>query len=392
MKKVVITHIKRTPVGAFNGALSSFTAPQLGSIVIKALLEESTIDKNSIDEVIMGNVLTAGLGQAPARQAAIYAGLPEKTEALTINKMCGSGLKAVMLAHQAIQCGDADIIIAGGQESMSNAPYILQSARNGYRLGNSTIYDSVLLDGLTDVYNNIHMGLCAESCAKDFSFTREELDNFATLSYNRAIAAQKDGKFNDEIVPVTVVTRKGQTIVKDDEEPAKVNFEKMATLRPAFDKNGVVTAANASKLNDGAAAVLIMSEEKALELGYKPLAEIVAQSSAAKAPIEFTTAPADAIKKVLKRANLKTTDIDLYEINEAFAVVSLAVAKLTGLTTENVNVNGGAIAIGHPIGASGARILATLLYEMKRRDSKYGLASLCIGGGEASALIVKKYE
>lgn len=392
MKKVVITHIKRTPVGAFNGALSSFTAPQLGSIVIKALLEESKIDKNSIDEVIMGNVLTAGLGQAPARQAAIYAGLPEKTEALTINKMCGSGLKAVMLAHQAIQCGDADIIIAGGQESMSNAPYILQGARNGYRLGNSTIYDSVLLDGLTDVYNNIHMGLCAESCAKDFSFTREELDTFATLSYNRAIAAQKDGKFNDEIVPVTVVTRKGETIVKDDEEPGKVNFDKMATLRPAFDKNGVVTAANASKLNDGAAAVLIMSEEKALELGYKPIVEIVAQSSAAKAPIEFTTAPADAIKKVLKRANLKTTDIDLYEINEAFAVVSLAVAKLTGLTTENVNVNGGAIALGHPIGASGARILATLLYEMKRRDSKYGLASLCIGGGEASALIVKKYE
>ncbi|MBW7846404.1 MAG: acetyl-CoA C-acyltransferase, partial [Bacteroidia bacterium] len=348
MKKVVITHIKRTPVGAFNGALSSFTAPQLGSIVIKALLEESKIDKNSIDEVIMGNVLTAGLGQAPARQAAIYAGLPEKTEALTINKMCGSGLKAVMLAHQAIQCGDADIIIAGGQESMSNAPYILQGARNGYRLGNSTIYDSVLLDGLTDVYNNIHMGLCAESCAKDFSFTREELDTFATLSYNRAIAAQKDGKFNDEIVPVTVVTRKGETIVKDDEEPGKVNFDKMATLRPAFDKNGVVTAANASKLNDGAAAVLIMSEEKALELGYKPIVEIVAQSSAAKAPIEFTTAPADAIKKVLKRANLKTTDIDLYEINEAFAVVSLAVAKLTGLTTENVNVNGGAIALGHP--------------------------------------------
>ncbi|MFA7289533.1 MAG: acetyl-CoA C-acetyltransferase [Melioribacteraceae bacterium] len=392
MKKVVITHIKRTPVGAFNGALSSFTAPQLGSLVIKALLEESKIDKNSIDEVIMGNVLTAGLGQAPARQAAIYAGLPNKTEALTINKMCGSGLKAVMLAHQAIQCGDADIIIAGGQESMSNAPYLLQGARNGYRLGNSTIHDSVLLDGLTDVYNNIHMGLCAESCAKDFSFTREQLDEFATQSYNRAIAAQKEGKFNDEIVPVTVVTRKGETIVKDDEEPTKVNFDKMATLRPAFDKNGVVTAANASKLNDGAAAVLIMSEEKAKELGYTPLVEIVAQSSAAKAPVEFTTAPADAIKKVLKRANLKTTDIDLYEINEAFAVVSLAVAKLTGLTSENVNVNGGAIAIGHPIGASGARILATLIYEMKRRDSKYGLASLCIGGGEASALIVKKYE
>ncbi|MCX6170345.1 MAG: thiolase family protein [Ignavibacteriales bacterium] len=392
MKKVVITHAKRTPVGAFNGALSSLSAPQLGSIVIKSLLDESKIAPEIINEVIMGNVITAGLGQAPARQAALYASLPEKVECLTINKMCGSGLKAIMLAHQSIMCGDADIIIAGGMESMSNAPYLLQNARNGYRLGNSTILDSILVDGLTDVYNNIHMGNCAESCAKDFNFTREQLDEFAVLSYQRAISAQKEGRFVDEIVGVKIKSKGGEVVVSNDEEPGKVNFEKISTLRPAFDKNGVVTAANSSKLNDGAAAVLIMSEEKSKELGYKPLVEIIAQSSAAKAPIQFTTAPADAINKVLSKAKLKLTDIDLFEINEAFAVVSLAVSKLLGLTTENVNVNGGAIALGHPIGASGARIMTTLLYEMKRRNSKYGLASLCIGGGEASAVIVKRYE
>lgn len=392
MKKVVITNAKRTPVGAFNGSIGSLSATQLGSIVIKALLDESKIDPALVDEVIMGNVLSAGLGQAPARQAALYAGLPEKTECLTINKMCGSGLKSIMLAHQAIQCGDAEIIIAGGQESMSNAPYVLQNARSGYRLGNSTIYDTILVDGLTDVYNNIHMGNCAESCAKDFNFTRKELDDYAVMSYQRAIAAQKEGKFNDEIVGVTVKSRSGEIIVTKDDEPEKVNFEKISSLKPAFDKNGVVTAANASKINDGAAAVLIMSEEKANQLGLKPLAEITAQSSAAKAPIQFTTAPADAIKKALAKANLKPSEIDLYEINEAFAVVSLAVNKLIGLSTENVNVNGGAIALGHPIGASGARIMTTLLYEMKRRNAEYGLASLCIGGGEASAVIVKNYK
>lgn len=392
MKKVVITHAKRTPVGSFNGSLSSLSATQLGSIAIKAILDESKIDPNLVDEVIMGNILSAGLGQAPARQAAIYAGLPNKTECLTINKMCGSGLKAIMLAHQAIQAGDADIIIAGGLESMSNAPYLLKNARNGYRMGHGEIYDSMIMDGLWDVYNNIHMGSCAEACAKDMNFTRKELDDYAIMSYQRAQAAQKEGKFNDEIIPVTIKSRSGDLIVSKDDEPEKVNFEKIPTLKPPFDKNGVVTAANASKINDGAAAVLVMSEEKAKELGIKPIVEIVAQSSAAKAPIEFTTAPADAIKKVLAKANLKTTDIDLYEINEAFAVVSLAVNKLLGLTTDNVNVNGGAIAIGHPIGASGARIMATLLHEMKRRKSKYGLASLCIGGGEASALIVKLYE
>ncbi|PKL81434.1 MAG: acetyl-CoA C-acyltransferase [Ignavibacteriae bacterium HGW-Ignavibacteriae-3] len=392
MKKVVITHAKRTPVGSFNGSLSTLSSPQLGSTVIKAILDESKIATDKIDEVIMGNVLAAGLGQAPARQAAVYAGLPEKVECLTINKMCGSGLKSVMLAHQSIMCGDADVIIAGGMECMSNAPYLLQNARNGYRLGNSSIYDSILVDGLTDVYNNIHMGNCAESCAKDFQFTREQLDEFAILSYRRAINAQKEGKFDDEIVGVKIKSRSGETVVSKDEEPEKVNFEKISTLRPAFDKNGVVTAANSSKINDGAAALLIMSEEKAKELGLKPLVEIVAQSSAAKLPIEFTTAPADAINKVLLKANMKLGDIDLFEINEAFAVVSLAVSKILGLTTENVNVNGGAIALGHPIGASGARILTTLLYEMKKRNSNYGLASLCIGGGEASAVIVKRYE
>ncbi|NJD21050.1 MAG: acetyl-CoA C-acetyltransferase [Melioribacter sp.] len=392
MKKVVITHAKRTAIGSFNGSLSSFSAQQLGSIVIKSLLDESKIDSSKIDEVIMGNVLTAGLGQAPARQAALFAGLPERTECLTINKMCGSGLKAIMLAHQAIMCGDADIIIAGGQESMSNAPYVLQNARNGYRLGNSSIYDTILVDGLTDVYNNIHMGNCAEASAKEFNFTRKDLDDYAIQSYQRTLSAQKEGKFDEEIVGVKVKSKSGEIIVTKDEEPGKVNFEKIPTLRPAFDKDGVVTAANASKINDGAAAVLIMSEEKAKELGFKPMVEIISQSSAAKAPVQFTTAPADAINKALAKANLKHSDIDLYEINEAFAVVSLAVNKLVGLSTNNVNVNGGAIALGHPIGASGARILTTLLYEMKRRNSKYGLASLCIGGGEASALIVKSYS
>jgi acetyl-CoA C-acetyltransferase len=392
MKKVVITHAKRTPVGAFNGALSSLSAPQLGSIVIKDLLAESKIDLSVVDEVIMGNILTAGLGQAAARQAALYAGLPEKTECLTINKMCGSGLKAIMLAHQAIQLGDADVIIAGGQENMSNAPYLLKNARSGYRLGHGEIIDSMIIDGLWDIYNNIHMGNCAEACAKEMNFTREQLDDYAVMSYKRALAAQKDGKFNDEITPVTIKSRSGETIVTKDDEPEKVNFEKIPSLKPAFDKNGVVTAANASKINDGAAAALVMSEEKAKEFGLKPLVEIVAQSSAAKAPMQFTTAPADAINKVLAKAKMKITDIDLFEINEAFAVVSLAVNKILGLTTDNVNVNGGAIAIGHPIGASGARIMATLVHEMKRRNSKYGLASLCIGGGEASAVIVKRYE
>jgi acetyl-CoA C-acetyltransferase len=392
MKKAVITHAKRTPIGSLSGSLSSFSAPQLGSFAIKAIIEESGLDVNLVDEVIMGNVLTAGLGQAPARQAALYAGLPEKTECLTINKMCGSGLKAVMLAQQAILTGDADIVIAGGQESMSNAPYLLQNARNGYRLGNGELVDSMIKDGLWDVYNDIHMGNCAEACAKEFSFTRKELDEFAVCSYKRVIEAQKSGKFNEEMVKVSLKTKGGETIIDDDEEPKKVNFDKIPLLKPVFDKNGVVTAANASSINDGAAALLIMSKEKAQELNFTPLVEISHQSSTAKAPVQFTTAPADAIQKVLKKAHLSTEGIELFEINEAFAVVSLAVNKLLNLDQSKVNVNGGAVALGHPIGASGARILVTLIHEMRRRNSEYGLASLCIGGGEASALIVKNYQ
>jgi acetyl-CoA C-acetyltransferase len=275
---------------------------------------------------------------------------------------------------------------------MSNAPYVLNNARTGYRLGHGEIKDMIVLDGLWDVYNNIHMGICAESCAKEFSFTREELDNFAIQSYKRAIEANNSGRFKDEIYPIKISSRTGETIVEKDEEPERVKFEKIPTLKPVFDKNGVVTAANASSINDGAAALLLMTEDKAKELGLKPLVEIVAQSSAAKAPIEFTTAPADAINKVLKKAKMKTTDIGLYEINEAFAVVSLAVNKLLGLNSDNVNVNGGAVALGHPIGASGARILVTLIHEMKKKNIEFGLASLCIGGGEASAVIVKNYN
>lgn len=389
MKKVVIVSAKRTAIGSFNGSLSSFSSGKLGSFAIKAVMEDSKIDPKQVNEVIMGNVLMGGQGQAPARQATIFAGLPDTTETFTVNKMCGSGLKSVMLAQQAIALGDADVIIAGGQESMTNAPYMLLNARNGYRLGHGELKDSVVLDGLWDLYNNIHMGSCAESCARDFALTREALDQFTVESYKRAIEATNNGRFKDEIVPVIISSKAGDMIFDKDEEPGKVKFDKIPALKPVFEKNGVVTAANASSLNDGAAALLVMSEEKAKELGLKPLVEIVAHGSAAKAPIEFTTAPADAINKVLKKAAMTTKDIDLYEINEAFAVVSLAVNKLLGLTPDNVNVNGGAVALGHPIGASGARILVTLIHEMKKRNLQYGLASLCIGGGEASAMIIK---
>jgi acetyl-CoA C-acetyltransferase len=392
MNKVVITSAKRTPIGALSGTLSSLSAAQLGSIVIKGVIEDSKIDHSKVDEVIFGNVLTAGQGQAPARQAAIFAGLPEKTECMTINKMCGSGLKSVMLAQQAIQCGHSDVIIAGGQESMSNAPHLLQNARVGYRLGNGELVDSMVKDGLWDVYNDIHMGSCAESCAKDFKFSREELDEFSINSYKKAIEAEKSGKFKDEIIKVPVKMRREEVLIEKDEEPEKVKFDKIPTLRPVFAKDGVVTAANASSINDGAAALLVTSEEKAKELSLTPLVEIIAQASSAKKPIEFTTAPTDAINKVLKNANLSLDDIDLFEINEAFAVVSLANNKLLGLDPSKVNVNGGAVALGHPIGASGARILVTLIHEMKKQNSKYGLAALCIGGGEASAVIVKNYK
>jgi len=391
MKKIVITNAKRTPIGSFIGSLSSFSAAQLGSFAIKSVLENSKIDKNIVDEIIFGNVLTGGQGQAPARQAALFAGLPDKTECLTINKMCGSGLKAVMLAQQAILSGDAELIIAGGQESMSNAPYVLPKARSGYKFGHGEVIDTMVYDGLWDVYNDIHMGSCAEACARNFSFTREQLDEFAVQSYKKAIQAQNSGRFDDEIIKVSVKNKAGETLVEKDEEPLRVRFDKISSLKPAFEKDGIVTAANASSINDGAAALIVTTEEKAKELGLTPLVEIIAQSSSAKAPIEFTTAPADAISKVLKKAGLKTDDIDLYEINEAFAVVSLAVNKLLNLNPSKVNVNGGAVALGHPIGASGARILVTLIHEMKKQNAIFGLASLCIGGGEASALIIKNY-
>lgn len=392
MRKVVIIEAKRTPVGSFQGALSSLTAPQLGSLVIKDLLEKTNINPHEIDEVIMGNVLSAGIGQAPARQAALLAGLPEKTECLTINKVCGSGLKAVMLAQQAIMCGDADVIIAGGMESMSNAPYLLQEARNGYRLGHGKIIDSIIKDGLWDVYNNIHMGSCAEACAKEQKITREEVDNFTVESYRRALNAQENKVFEREITSVAIQGKKELIQVTEDEEPKKVKFDKLPTLKPSFEKDGIITAANASSLNDGAAAVLMMSEEKAKNLGLNPLVEILGQSSAARKPIEFPTAPVDAIAKLISKLGMSTTDIDLFEINEAFAVVSVAVNRLLNLNPSKVNVNGGAIALGHPIGASGARILSTLIHELRRRNLRYGLASLCIGGGEASAIVVKNHD
>lgn len=391
LRDVVIISAKRTPVGAFQGNLSSVSASKLGSTAIKAVLEETKVDLNSIDEVIMGNVLSAGQGQAPARQAALGAGLPDSVECLTINKMCGSGLKAVMLATQAIQTGDAEIIIAGGMENMTQAPYLLPNGRDGHRLGHGQVLDSMIKDGLWDAYNDKHMGNCAELCASEKHYSREDQDAFAKASYTRARSAQENGSFSYEIVPVSIPQRKGDpNVVDKDEEPGRANFDKMESLRPAFEKEGTITAANASKINDGAAAILIMSGEKAKELGLKPLATIGAQASSAHAPEWFTTAPSKAISKVLDKAGLKAEAIDLWEINEAFAPVTMAAMDDFNLSHDKVNVNGGAIAIGHPIGGSGARILTTLIHAMKSRGVHTGLATLCIGGGEASALIITR--
>jgi acetyl-CoA C-acetyltransferase len=391
LKEVVIASACRTPIGSFNGALGAFTAPQLGSIAIKEALLRSGVTGKDVSEVIMGEVLAAGVGQAPARQAAIGAGIPNSVPCMTINKVCGSGLKSVMLAAQAIMVGDADIVVAGGMESMSSAPYLLDKARNGYRLGNGELIDSMIKDGLWDVYNNFHMGMAAELCAKECNVPREAQDEFAILSYKRALEAQKNGYFKGEIVPVAMPQKKGEPlIISEDEEPKKANFEKMITLKPVFQKDGTVTAANASKINDGAAACVVMSKERAQKLGIEPLGTIVAQASAARAPEWFTMAPADAIRRILDKAKFKLEDIDLFEINEAFAVVNLAVGKELGIDANNVNVHGGAVALGHPIGASGARVLTTLLYALKRYNKKRGLATLCIGGGEASAMIVER--
>ncbi len=391
LKTVVIASACRTPVGALQGSLSSLSGPKLGSVVIKEAVRRAGISGEDVSEVIMGEVLPAGVGQAPARQAALGAGLPNTVPCLTINKVCGSGLKSVMLAAQAIMVGDADVVVAGGMESMSNVPYLLSRARTGYRLGHGELIDSMIKDGLWDVYNDYHMGNAAELCASECHVSREAQDEFAINSYKKAIEAQKQGYFSDEIVAVEIPQRRGEPVlVTEDDEPGKANFEKMPGLRPVFKKDGTVTAANASSINDGAAAVVMMSKERAEKFGVKPLATLIAQASAAKAPEWFTTAPADAIVNILNKTNLKVEDIDLFEINEAFSVVNLAVVKELGVDQEKMNVHGGAVALGHPIGASGTRILTTLLYAMKRYETKRGLATLCIGGGEASAVIVER--
>ncbi len=389
LQEVVIVSACRTPIGSFLGGLSSLSAPRLGAIVVEEAVRRARINKSDIHEVIMGNVLTAGEGQAPARQAALFAGLPESVECMTVNKVCGSGLKAVMLASQAIALGDADIIVAGGMESMSNTPYLLEKARSGLKLGHAQLVDSMVKDGLWDVYNDFHMGNAAELCSKECAVPREAQDEFAVLSYKRAQAAWKDGKFKDEVVSVAIKGKDGDTVVEKDEEPFKTNFDKIAKLKPAFQKDGTVTAANSSKINDGAAAVVIMSAKKAKSMGLKPLARVVSYASAAKKPEWFTTAPVDVITKVFSKSGLKDQDIALYEINEAFAVVALAVNKMLGLDIEKVNVNGGAVALGHPIGASGARILVTLLHALKQRNKIRGMAAICIGGGEASSMVVE---
>ena len=391
MENVVIVAAARTAVGKFGGVFNAVPAADLGAAVIRALLAQTGVAGEAIDEVILGQVLTAGVGQNPARQAVIKAGLPHEVPAMTINKVCGSSLKAVMLAAQAIKCGDAEIVIAGGQENMSMSPHVLNGSRNGLRMGDGKLVDSMIVDGLWDVYNNYHMGITAENVAKKFGVTREQQDAFACASQNKAEAAQKAGKFKDEIVPYTIKGKKGDTVVDADEYPRHgTTVESMASLRPAFDKEGTVTAGNASGLNDGAAMVMLMSESKAKSLGLKPMATIKAYASSGVDPSIMGIGPVSASRNCLEKAGWSVGDLDLMEINEAFAAQAIAVNQEVGWDASKINVNGGAIAIGHPIGASGARVLVTLLHEMGRRDAKKGLASLCIGGGMGVALAVER--
>lgn len=390
MENVVIVSSVRTPVASFQGGFAALPAPKLGAIAIKEAISRAGISANEIDECIMGEVLTAGVGQAPARQAAIYAGLNNSTPCMTINKVCGSGLKAVMLAADSIALGNTKIAVAGGQENMTLAPHLLENSRTGYRMGSTQMVDSMIKDGLWDPYNNFHMGSAAEICVKEHNFTREQQDAFAVDSYKKAQGAWEKNLFKNEIVPVVVEGRKGNVTIEKDEEPFNTNFDKIPGLKPAFDKAGTITAANASKINDGAAAHVLMSESEAKKRGAKPLAKIVAHGTFAHEPKYFTTAPVGAIKKALAKANLKTADIDLWEINEAFAVVTQVAMKELEIPAEKVNIHGGAVAIGHPIGASGARILTTLVHALHTHNKRYGLATLCIGGGEAVALIVEK--
>jgi acetyl-CoA C-acetyltransferase len=389
MNEVYIVAAVRTAIGSFGGSLSSVSATQLGAAAIKAAVERSGLTPEQIQEVYMGNVMSANLGQAPATQAAKFAGLPD-VPATTINKVCASGTKAIMLAAQSIALGQNDIVLAGGMESMSNVPYYLDKARNGYRLGHGQITDGLVKDGLWDVYNDYHMGAAAELCATDCHISREDQDAFAIQSYKRAQAAQQSGRFDNEIAPVEIKDKKGNiTSVTTDDEPTAVNFDKIPGLKPVFKKDGTVTAANASTLNDGAAALVLMSKQKAHELGIKPLAKIIAYADAQQAPEWFTTAPSKAIPLALQRAGLVVNDIDYFEINEAFSVVSLANNQILGLDNEKVNVNGGAVSLGHPLGASGARIVVTLLNVLQQNGGKYGVAGICNGGGGASAIVIE---
>jgi acetyl-CoA C-acetyltransferase len=388
-ENIVIVGAKRTPIGSMQGKFGAVTASQLGAVAIKAAVEQAGVKPNEVDDVIFGNVLQAGQGQAPARQAALGAGLDKATPATTINKMCGSGMKAAMMAADELASGQATIVVAGGMESMTNAPHLLPKGRGGIRYGHGQILDHMAFDGLENAYDGKPMGTFADATAKKYGFTREQMDDYSKESTTRAVNASKSGGFKDEIAPVTVKGRKGDEVVSDDETPFNVNIEKIPTLRPAFNKDGTVTAATSSSISDGAAALVMMTESEAKKRGAKPLARIVAYASNAHEPEWFTTAPVGAIEKVLKKAGWKASDVDLFEVNEAFAVVTMAAMKDVGIPHDKVNVHGGACALGHPIGATGARIITTLIYALKKRGGKKGVAALCIGGGEGTALALE---
>ncbi len=392
MQEVVILSAARTPIGAFQGALSAATAPQLGSVAVAGAIERTGIESGQLDQVYMGCVLPAGLGQAPARQAALGAGCPSGVGAVTVNKVCGSGMRALMMAGNDIRCEDIELAVAGGMESMSQAPYLVLGARDGLRLGHGKLVDSMIHDGLWDPYGYKHMGNCAELCAEKYQFSREQQDEFARESYRRALEAQELGTVGSEIVPVTIQARRGDTVVEVDEEPGRVRLEKMPQLRPAFQSDGTVTAANASKINDGAAALIVASAQRARELGATPIARLAGQASYAHEPEWFTTAPVAAVGRLLDRQGLTAEDIDLWEVNEAFAVVTMAFVQEMSIDPSIVNVRGGAVAIGHPIGASGARIVVTLLHAMQERNARRGIAAICIGGGEATAVLVERID
>ena len=390
MKEVVIVSAVRTPMGSFGGIFSSIPATKLGSYAIKGAIEKCGIDKEIIDEVFMGNVLQANLGQAPARQAAIEAGLSENIPCTTINKVCSSGMKSIMIGTQSILCGDNEVVVVGGMENMSLVPHYLSNSRNGQKLGDFKVLDGLVHDGLTDVYNNKHMGLCAETCAKDMSFSREEQDKFAIESYTRSANAWKENKFKDEIIDVEVPQRKGDNlIINEDEEYKKVIIDKIPNLRPVFSKEGTITAANASTINDGASALILMSLEKANELNIKPLAKIISYADAAHEPEWFTTAPANAVEHALKKGKIDKSEVDFFELNEAFSVVGLANMKLLNISSDIVNVNGGAVSLGHPLGSSGSRIVVTLINVLKQNRAEIGVAGICNGGGGASAIVIK---